>query len=163
MIGIRGARAVALAVAAGSLLVGSALTAAASPAAAGEARYCAADLATRSTACAGTDTEAARLAGIGAQAVLAVRLYDGINYSGATYDFYVTAPCTPEYEGEYGNPNLGTFSNRASSVRTYNQCDVHLHDPVNYGSPYSVWIDASSNLSNIGTGWNNRASSIGVS
>lgn len=54
---------------------------------------------------------AAQLAGFGPQAVVGVGLYDGIDYTGATYTFYVTAPCTSPHEGEYGNPNLGTFSN----------------------------------------------------
>jgi hypothetical protein len=150
-----------------SCVVAGGLTAGAAPAmATGEAQHCAVDLQTRTTACATSESQAARLAGISPQAVKAVTLYDGINYTPPSYTFYVAAPCTPTYEGEYGNPNLqtyGNFNNRASSVHTYNQCDVHLHDPFNYGSPYSVWIDNSANLANIGTGWSNRASSIGVS
>ncbi len=142
-------------------LVATATPAAAAVPTAGEVEHCVVNLETQATACATSDAEVMRLAGVGPQAVLAVRLYDGINYTGETYDFYVSAPCTPPYDGEYGHPNLGAFSNRASSVRTYNQCDVHLHDPINYGPPFSVWIDSSPNLANIG--WNNRASSIGIS
>lgn len=132
-------------------------------AAAGDAQYCAVNLETQKIACAIGETRAAQLAGVGVQSVKAMTLYDGVNYTGEPYNFYVSAPCTPSYEGEYGIPNLGTFSNRASSVRTYNQCDVHLHDPINYGSPYSTWIDQSANLATIGTGWSNRASSVGIS
>lgn len=127
------------------------------------AQACAVDLATQKIACSGTEADAARRAGVAIQSVKAMTLYDGTNYTGEQYTFYVTAPCTPVYEGEYGIPDLGAFSNRASSVHTYNQCDVHLHDPVNYGTPYSTWIDQSANLANIGTGWSNRASSVGIS
>jgi hypothetical protein len=148
------------ALAASGALVAAAMPASAAPAA---PQHCAVNLQTQESACAASDAQAKQLAAVPAASVLAVTLYDGINYSGASYSFYVTAPCTAGYEGEYGNPNLGSFSNRASSVHTYNHCDVHLHDPINYGNPYSVWIDQSSNLATIGDGWSNRASSIGVS
>jgi len=148
-----------------SLAVTGALISTASPATAATAgaQHCAVDVQSRQSACAADEAVAMQRAGVSAASVLAVRLYDGINYTGASYSFYVTSPCTAGYEGEYGNPNLGSFSDKASSVHTYNHCDVHLHDPINYGSPYSVWIDQSANLANIGTGWSNRTSSIGVS
>jgi hypothetical protein len=141
-------------------MIGASATAAA---ATGAERRCAVDLPTQKIACAAGDVQAAQLAGVDIQSVKAMTLYDGVNYTGEQYTFYVTAPCTSTYEGEYGIPNLGSFSNRASSVHTYNQCDVHLHDPINYGSPYSTWIDQSANLATIGTGWSNRASSVGIS
>lgn len=51
------------------------------------------------------------------------------------------------------------WSNKASSVRTYNYCDVRLWDAV--GCPSSgaktPWIDISSNLQ-LDTNWSNRAS-----
>jgi hypothetical protein len=148
-----------------TIAVAGGLIAAAVPAAAATeaAPYCATDVQTHKSACGDSEAQAAQLAGVAKASVLAVTLYDGINYSGASYSFYVTKDCTAGYEGEYGNPNLGAFSNKASSVHTYHHCDVHLHDPINYGTPYSVWIDQSANLANIGNGWNDRASSIGVS
>ncbi len=140
-------------------MVASAVPASASP----STRHCAVDLSTGRTGC-GTDmADAARQAGVGPQAVLAVTLYDGFNFTAKLGDLYVPKACTPGYDGEYGVGDLGSYSNRASSVKTHNRCDVRLHDPINYGTPYSTFIHEAANLSTIGAGWNNRASSMGIS
>jgi hypothetical protein len=141
-------------------LFAAAVPASAAPAA---AQSCAVNLQTHATACGASESQAKQLAAVPAASVLAVRLYDGYNYTGTSWDYYVPKACTAGYEGEYGLADLGPASNKASSVHTYNHCDVHLHDPLNYGNPHSVWIDQAPDLRTIGDGWNNRASSIGIS
>ncbi len=92
------------------------------------------------------------------------RFYDGTGYTGATFTVaHQNGPCTTTYaDTDYWYVELGSFgwNNRISSVRTYNRCDIKLYDGTNFSGAVSVWIDASSNLSGIGTGWNNRASSV---
>ncbi len=63
---------------------------------------------------------------------------------------------------DYTDPSFDDsfWNNRISSVRTYNHCDVKLYDGTNFSGASSTWIDASSNLAGVGTGWSNRASSI---
>jgi hypothetical protein len=127
------------------------------------AQSCAVNLQTQQSACAASEAQAKQRAAVPTASVLAVILYDGVNYSGQSWSFYVPKPCTSGYDGEYGVGDLGPVSNKASSLHTYNHCDVHLHDPINYGNPHSVWIDQSANLATIGDGWSNRASSMGIS
>jgi hypothetical protein len=152
-----------------SLGFAGALMLAASPATAAEregaAQRCAVNVQTGRTACASDEARAVQLAGISPQAVRAVTLYDGTGYTGASITYYVARPCTAGYDGEYGVPNLGAdgWNNRASSLKTYNRCDAHLHDGVNYTGAVSTWIHQASNLATIGAGWSNRASSMGIS
>jgi hypothetical protein len=155
---------VALAGVVGALTLAASPATAASPGGGGALR-CAVNLETGRSACAADDAAAARLAGVGPQSVAAVRLWDGFGFTGASKTFYVGAPCTPAYDTEYAFPNLGVYgwNNRASSVETFNRCDVHLHDGYNYTGAVSTWIDRSGDLRAIGSGWNNRASSIGIS
>jgi hypothetical protein len=152
-----------------SLGVAVALTVSAAPAiaagSAGAEQRCAVNVATRQTACAANEARAAQLSGVGALSVKAVTLYDGTNYSGASITYYVAKACTAGYDGEYGVGELGAdgWNNRASSLKTFNRCDAHLHDGANYTGAVSTWIDASANLAAIGGGWSNRASSMGIS
>lgn len=122
-----------------------------------------------SVRCFGSHAEAQRELGTTAD-VLGARFWSGTGRTGSVLDFMVPRACSPEYDFEgpafrIDNLDFGlvNWSNAISSVRTFNRCDVRLHDPINLGTPYSTWIDASDNLGNIGTGWNDRASSLRLS
>lgn len=121
----------------------------------------------RAEAQAALDTRSATLTDI-------LSVYDGRNFSGAEVLFQTTAgACSATYDREYEFPDLRrletpdgdplNINNWISSVRTYNRCDVKLYDPLGLDPPASTWIDESSNLSNVGSGWLNRASSLTIS
>ena len=52
-------------------------------------------------------------------------------------------------------------------MRTYNNCDIKLYDNLNLEGPFegpsSTWIDQADHLSQVGDGWNDRASSLKIS
>jgi hypothetical protein len=120
-----------------------------------------------------SDTPEAALAadavGIQATSTL-VRLYDQTDYGTANGTFTLTVDgtynCTSAYTPiEFSVVNLGSagWSNRASSARTYNQCDVKLFDNADATGTSSTWIDALANLNTAAGGWSNRAGSFQVS
>lgn len=98
-------------------------------------------------------------------------LYDGRGFSGTEVLLRWTAgQCSASYDREFEIDNLRdnpfidiNINNWISSIRTYNGCDVKLHDYFDFQGPESTWIDESSNLSNVGDGWLNRASSLEIS
>lgn len=111
--------------------------------------------------------EATDAVGIQATSTL-VRLYDDANYGTANGTFTVTVDgtynCTSAYTPiEFTFVNLGSWSNRASSVHTYNSCDVKLFDSADATGTSSTWIDNLANLNTAAGGWANRASSFQVS
>lgn len=133
--------------------------------AAGQARDCVVDLDNGTVTCAATEAQARRTGGISPAAITIARVYDGANHTGASHTFVQSRQCTPSYDSEWQWANLGStsggnWSNRITSVRTYNRCDVKFYDGVNFGGAVSTWIDASANLAAVGTGWSNRASSV---
>ena len=92
--------------------------------------------------------------------------YKNYNPDGGTLTILVPRACSPGYDNEgpyFKFPDLGPWNNKASSVKTFNRCDVKLFDRENFGDPKSTWIDARADLSNVGGGWNNRASSVKLS
>lgn len=90
-------------------------------------------------------------------------LYDGTNYTGSSLTLTGPRPCTTTYDPEYVVRNLGTagWSNRASSVRTWNNCDIRLFDGTGFSGAKTPWIDYWSNLGSLG--FDNRASSVKIS
>lgn len=101
-------------------------------------------------------------------------VYDGRNFSGTEVLFRTTGgACSATYDREIEYPDLRrletpdgdplNINNWISSVRTYNRCDVKLYDDLGFEGAASTWIDESSNLSNVGSGWLNRASSLTIS
>ncbi|RKR91215.1 peptidase inhibitor family I36 [Micromonospora pisi] len=131
----------------------------------GSARDCVVDLDHATMTCAATEAQARHQGGVTPAALTIARVYDGTNYSGASLAFVQSRACTPAYDSEWQWDNLGVtsggnWSNRISSVRTYNKCDVRFFDGVNFGGASSTWIDASANLGAVGSGWSNRASSV---
>ncbi|GAA3737665.1 hypothetical protein GCM10022225_20650 [Plantactinospora mayteni] len=148
----------------------------ASPASAGassgaQGAHCVVNLDTGKVACDDTEQQARQLADVGVLAVNAVKLYDRKNFDpdAGTFTITTTRSCTSAYEHEYSyNMAGGAWNNRASSVETFNSCDVKLYDAA--GPPSdpnltggSTWIDRAADLSAIGGGWNNRASSLRIS
>ncbi|MFC4561113.1 hypothetical protein ACFO4E_04500 [Nocardiopsis mangrovi] len=131
--------------------------------AAEQPEHCVLDLGSGELSCAGDMSEAREMADVGTAAVVAARLYDGTGYSNLIGEIFATSPCTPSYDREWEFATLGPMNNRISSLRTYNQCDIKLYNGTNFTGAESTWIDQSSNLGNIGTGWSNRASSLEVS
>ena len=99
-----------------------------------------------------------------------VTLYDNTGYTGACIEFYSNddsdGHCSGPYPDNEGQWNLDTllWNNKASSVHTYQQCDVRLWDSLNCPSSgaQTTWIDQSSDL-RFSTNWQNRASCIRVS
>jgi hypothetical protein len=141
-------------------------SAAAAPAVA-SAAHCVAALDTHRVACASDEKTALRLAtpSAAATSVVVARFYDGTNYSGSSTPVYAPRACTASYDAEWQYADFRDFgwNDRVSSVKTYNHCDVKFYKDINFGGGSSTWIDASANLSAIGTGWNNVASSAKLS
>lgn len=132
--------------------------------------HCVANADNGKFACADTEEEAMRLADVDPRAVTAVRLYDGKDFTGDSVPVKTARACTDGYEHEFIYPDLrGTgWNDRASSVRTYRNCDVKLYDVAPAPddpnlSKGSTWIHESDDLAEIGDGWNNRASSMRIS
>lgn len=133
------------------------------------------DLDMEEVSCGDDETEAsAALSTRAAEWTTIARLYDPTDYNRPSVTIQWTAGrCSAEYEREFEIPNLdrmeepdGTpirFNNRISSIRTYNGCDVRLYQGLNLRGDHSTWIDRSDNLSNIGGGWNNQATSLEIS
>ncbi|WP_205326661.1 hypothetical protein [Glycomyces sp. YM15] len=99
-----------------------------------------------------------------------VRLYDDANYGTAGGTFTLTVDggytCSAAYTPvEFNVTNLAAagWSNRASSARTYNSCDVKLFDGSTTTGTSSTWIDNLANLNTAAGGWANRAGSFQVS
>ena len=151
-----------LAAAAGVVAAG--LLAGPAAAAPHQTTYCAVNLDTQKRACAQSQDRARQL--VGSLAVeWVVKMYDGTGFSNYLDTFYKSGNCTATYsDTEIGLTDLGpTLDNKITSLHTNNQCDVKLYGKTGYGGAASTWIDESSNLANIGDGWNNRASSMKVS
>ena len=94
--------------------------------------------------------------------LVVARLYDGTNYAGQQVVIFnptYQVGCTSGTGDNEGGANLGAFDNKASSVRTYNSCDIKLFDGDNAGTPSTGWIDQSANLGS----WSNRANSFKIS
>lgn len=109
--------------------------------------------------------------------ILGARLFDATGFDPNAGTLTIEVPqrapgrgCTDGYDNEgplYLFQNMGAYGwgNRASSVRTFNHCDIKLYD-VAYPSDLSAgstWIDEYGNLAGLGGGWNNRASAVRLS
>jgi|tagenome__1003787_1003787.scaffolds.fasta_scaffold20521043_1 hypothetical protein len=128
------------------------------------AQHCVANLDTAAVACGTSDADALRAVAPAATVKIAV-FYDGANYTGNTLTWVQDKACSAGYDNEYQFADLrttngGNWSNRVTSVHTYNKCDVKLYDAVDFGGSSSTWIDQAANLATIGNGWSNRASSV---
>ncbi|MGH3662070.1 MAG: hypothetical protein ACRDT8_11870 [Micromonosporaceae bacterium] len=98
--------------------------------------------------------------------IMGARFFDAIDYGGNTLTLCVPRQCSASYDNEgalFNWPDLFEWNNRANSVKTFNSCDVKLFGLENFNGESSTWIDARANLASVGTGWNNRASSVKLS
>lgn len=95
---------------------------------------------------------------------LVLRLHSGYNYSGSTLAVYASKPCTPATDDEgHRIGNLGDYGwdDRASSLSTYNECRIKMHDPLSYGSPSYDWFYRHKDLRYLSRGdWDERMSSL---
>ena len=100
---------------------------------------------------------------------LLVRLFQHTGYRGQTVSYTGGRRCSRPYDLEYRKQDLNEFAfplpfrNKASSVRTFNRCDVKLINIDPNPNQKSTWIDEYRNLANLGSGWNNRADRVRVS
>ena len=144
-------------------LAGAVPQAAAAP---DQGRHCAVSLDTGVRQCFATSAEAEDVV---AASVMVVKLYDDVEFRQGTSDwdtsiYYRATACTATYADTELVVNLGPLEvNRASSVQTFNMCDIKLYDGGSLTGASSVWIDQARNLANIGTGWSNRANSFKLS
>lgn len=126
---------------------------------------------TEETSCGESRAEAEAALGTRAAWTNIASFYDGRGFSGTEVLLrWESGSCSASYDREFEIDNLRdhpsleiNINNWISSVRTYNGCDVKLHDYFDFQGPESTWIDESSNLSNVGSGWLNRASSLEIS
>ncbi|MEU2200811.1 hypothetical protein [Isoptericola sp. NPDC019482] len=94
--------------------------------------------------------------------LVVARLYDGASFSGRQVVIYnpkYRVGCTAKTTDNEGGSVLGAMSNKVSSVRTYNRCDVKLFDGASKNGASTGWIDVNSRLGSL----NNRASSFAIS
>lgn len=94
--------------------------------------------------------------------LVVARLYDGASFSGRQVVIYnpkYRVGCTAKTTDNEGGSVLGAMSNKVSSVRTYNHCDVKLFDGASKNGASTGWIDVNSRLGSL----NNRASSFAIS
>ncbi|MEV3939068.1 hypothetical protein AB0K52_24220 [Glycomyces sp. NPDC049804] len=131
--------------------------------------HCVFDVVTEELTCADSPEAAlaANAEGLQADTVL-LRMYGDTNYGTSTGTHTLTVPgahtCSAAYSPvEFTITRMGTFTNKASSVRTYNSCDVKLFDNDSATGTSSTWIDNLANLDTAAGGWANRASSYQVS
>jgi len=130
---------------------------------------CVYNIVTEDLTCADTPEAALAASSVGLQAeTVLLRLYGDTNYGTSTGTHTLTVPgsytCSPAYTPvEFTITHMGTFTNKASSVRTYNSCDIKLFDNDSATGTSSTWIDALANLDTASGGWSNRTSSYQVS
>ncbi|MEU5871872.1 hypothetical protein AB0A73_09965 [Glycomyces sp. NPDC047369] len=129
--------------------------------------HCVLDVVTEELTCADSPEAAlaANAEGLQADTVL-VRMYDSVNYAGATHTLTVPGAytCSAAYSPvEFTITHMASFVNKASSVHTYHSCDVKLFDRDDATGTSSTWIDNLANLDTAAGGWSNRASSYQIS
>jgi hypothetical protein len=106
-----------------------------------------------------------------ASSVIIATLYWNINYnaSGVDHVFTYSGPsaCTTTLSdenyfdsdlGAHDTTNDGTWNNKTSSFKGYNNCWLKLYDNMNFGGASTGFLDDQANLVSIG--WNDRANSI---
>jgi hypothetical protein len=131
--------------------------------------HCVYDVVSDELTCADSPEAALAANSVGLQAdTVLLRMYGDTNYGTSSGTHTLTVPgaytCSSAYSPvEFTNTHMGTFTNKASSVRTYNSCDVKLFDNDSATGTSSTWIDALANLDTASGGWSNRASSYQVS
>lgn len=95
--------------------------------------------------------------------LVVARLYQNINYGGfqvVVYNPKYRVGCTSGTGDNEGGANLGTaLSNRITSVKTYNRCDVRLYNGNNKSGAYTGFIDKDNYLGS----FNDRANSFRIS
>ncbi|MDN3243365.1 hypothetical protein [Glycomyces tritici] len=131
--------------------------------------HCVYNLVREDLTCADSPEAALAASSVGLQAdTVLLRMYGDTNYGTSTGTHTLTVPgshtCSSAYSPvEFTITHMGSFTNKASSVRTYNSCDVKLFDNDSATGTSSTWIDALANLNTASGGWANRASSYQVS
>ncbi|MEL7975625.1 hypothetical protein AAG589_07150 [Isoptericola sp. F-RaC21] len=94
--------------------------------------------------------------------LVVARLYDGASYSGRQVVIFnpkYKVGCTAKTTDNEGGSVLGAMSNKVTSVRTYNHCDVKLFDGASKNGAHTGWVDRTGKLGSL----NNRASSFAIS
>ncbi|MFB7800512.1 hypothetical protein [Isoptericola sp. NPDC056134] len=95
--------------------------------------------------------------------LVVARLYQNKDYGGfqvVVFNPKYKVGCTSGTGDNEGGANLGTaLSNRISSVKTYNGCDVRLYNGNNKTGAYTGFIDKDSYLGS----FNDRANSFRIS
>lgn len=95
--------------------------------------------------------------------LVVARLYQHIDYGGfqvVVYNPKYREGCTAGTGDNEGGANLGTaLSNRITSVKTYNHCDVRLYNGNNKTGAYTGFIDRDNYLGS----FNDRANSFRIS
>ncbi|GAA1714636.1 hypothetical protein GCM10009809_08510 [Isoptericola hypogeus] len=95
--------------------------------------------------------------------LVVARLYQHIDYGGfqvVVYNPKYRVGCTSGTGDNEGGANLGTaLSNRITSVKTYNHCDVRLYDGNTKSGAHTGFIDRDSYLGS----FNDRANSFRIS
>lgn len=90
-----------------------------------------------------------------------VRVWDRKHFEGTPKNFCGYEKCSESYgDIDLAWYRLSEWSNRISSVKTYNRCDIRLWDGPYLNDGHSTWIDQKGDLAKVGSGWNNRASSF---
>jgi hypothetical protein len=172
--------AVALALVLPATTVGASESDAGSSAESTEPMYCVLNLANGETACDTSESVARQSVAEGRTTYLLAQLYDWVNLNpdGGVLNIVDSSPCTDSYaddekverdlrEARDSSGTIEHWNNRASSVDTWNNCDIKLYDNLNvegsFAGPSSTWIDEADHLSEVGDGWNDRASSLKIS
>ncbi|MFE6969262.1 hypothetical protein [Isoptericola sp. NPDC057653] len=94
--------------------------------------------------------------------LVVARLYDGANYSGRQVVIFnpkYKVGCTAKTTDNEGGSVLGAMSNKVTSVRTYNHCDIKLFDGASKNGTHTGWVDRTGRLGAL----DNRASSFAIS
>ena len=94
--------------------------------------------------------------------LVVARLWDGAGYTGRQVVIFnpkYKVGCTAKTTDNEGGSVLGAMSNKVTSVKTYNHCDVKLFDGASKNGAHTGWVDRSSKLGAL----NNRASSFAIS
>jgi len=145
-------------------LVMAAAPSVAAPAPVGQ--HCVANIVTGVQKCYSSEADAAKFGtGERVATVPLVTFYDGYNKGPSSYTARGPRACsTSTTDYDYSHPNMANFgwNDRASSVVTFNHCDIWFSSDKNYeGECGNRWIDSSMDLRV--QSCNNRASSYDLS
>ena len=106
----------------------------------------------------------------GSASTLRVRMWEHSGFGGAAISYYGSGNCsastsdTPDYRlSSMPGPFYNSWDDSVSSFKDFASCDLKLFGDENFGGGSTGWMDTGGAGRNLGSTWNDKASSFAVS